>query len=641
MSYRSDEVQGRVSGSPSQRLLYRVIAEVKDLAIVVLDVNGVIVAGNGGTRLLGEWGEELLGRHVSCLYAGEDAEAGKPRKDLEIASHDGQYCSEGLYVRRGGERFWAQVRLIALRGSAGEPRGFICVITDLTDRKAQKDREESIQSSVQEEKSWYQDLFESAPDGYVVTSPTGRIEVVNRTACSMLGYAPAELYECLLSDLLPEPHIGEFHQYLQALTAGQSLAPWDVQVLRKDGPPFWAAVTASATRDAQGQVMNLRWLIRDMTRERQAQERLRASEERLAAATRETKVGVFDWNVITGMSLWSEEFEQLFGFDTSSGPPAEMVVRSRDHWASRIHPDDVAGFWAELAHAKATHVMAEKDFRVIWPDGSLHWLNARGRYYYDEHGQPCRLLGTARDITRKKETEQQLEQTAEELARSNAELEHFAHVASHDLREPLGVILLYLTLLKKRLGPVIGMENAGFIEHAMGAADRMNKLISNLLAYSRVGRSGAASEPTDMNDVLREAEENLEAAVSQEQAVVIHQPLPVIRAEKPLMTQLLQNLIGNAVKYRSPGKPPQIEVGARREGNAWLFWVRDSGVGIAPVDHDRIFMIFQRIQAGQQSPGAGIGLAICKKIVEHHCGRIWVESQPGQGATFFFTIPDR
>ncbi|MCE5325427.1 MAG: PAS domain-containing protein [Planctomycetaceae bacterium] len=522
-----DDIEKGLSGaSPLQHCLYGIIEEIRDLAILILDADGFISGWNHGTELLDEWQDDLRGRHVASFYTPQDIEAGKPHKDIEIALHDGQYCSEGYCMRRGGERFWAELRLITLRGAAGELGGFIAVIADLTARrKTQQDCE-----SLMQEKSWYQDLSE----------------------------------------------------------------------------------------------------------------RLRASEERLTAATRETGVGIFDWNMVTGMSLWSEEFEKLFGFDTSSAPPAEMVLRSRDHWAERIHPDDVPGFWAELAHAKANHVMAEKDFRVIWPDGGVHWLNARGRYFYDQQGQPVRLLGTAREITERKLIEQQLMRTADELARSNADLEQFAHVASHDLKEPRAVIQLYLTLLEKKTPAGAELQGQQFIEHAAQAVHRMSKLISDLLAYSRVGRAGDTFELTDLNAVLGEVLQNLEAAIEAEHAVITRrESLPSVLVERPLVAQLLQNLIGNAIKYHADGCQPHIEIGARRQERAWLFWVKDDGIGIDPQDRDRIFMIFHRVQTQRQSQGTGIGLAICKKIAEHHYGRIWVESQPGQGATFYFTIPDR
>ncbi|MCE5326556.1 MAG: PAS domain-containing protein [Planctomycetaceae bacterium] len=254
----------------------------------------------------------------------------------------------------------------------------------------------------------------------------------------------------------------------------------------------------------------------------------------------------------------------------------------------------------------------------------------------------------ARDITAMKRSQEALQQSeqllraqAKELTRSNQDLEQFAHTASHDLKEPLGVITMYLTLLKRKHGAALDEQASQFVAHAMDAVGRMGCLINDLLAYSRVGHKTEGFRPVDVQEVLDYALSNLKARIDGSGAVITHDPLPDIEAERLLLTQLLQNLISNAIKYRSPQVRPEIHVGASREQGQWVFSVRDNGVGIAAADHERIFAVFQRAhQMADAVEGTGIGLAICKKIVDYHGGRIWVQSQPGQGSTFFFTIPD-
>ena len=231
-----------------------------------------------------------------------------------------------------------------------------------------------------------------------------------------------------------------------------------------------------------------------------------------------------------------------------------------------------------------------------------------------------------------------LRQASLELQRSNAELEQFAYVASHDLQEPLRMVSSYLQLLERRYREKLDQDASEFIGFAVDGAARMQTLIQDLLAYSRVGTRGAAFEPADCEAFLDQALKNLEVAIAESGAEVKREPLPELAVDASQLTQLLQNLLGNAIKFRGES-PPRIQVAAERRDADWLFSVQDNGIGIDPRHAERIFQVFQRLHGIGQYPGTGIGLAVCKKIVERHQGSIWVESEPGAGSTFFFTIP--
>ncbi len=234
--------------------------------------------------------------------------------------------------------------------------------------------------------------------------------------------------------------------------------------------------------------------------------------------------------------------------------------------------------------------------------------------------------------------EDQLRQTSANLQRSNIELQQFAYLASHDLSEPLRMVTSYLQILDQRYGSRLDKQGHGFIGFALDGARRMQALISDLLAYARVEIRGRRFEPTDVEGILSAALDNLKVAIEENRAAIRHEPLPTVRADSVQLTQVFQNLVGNALKFHGL-EPPRIDIGAARRDGEWLFHVRDNGIGIDPKNHDRIFVIFQRLHTRQEYAGTGMGLAICKKIVERHGGRIWVESSPGQGATFFFTLP--
>ncbi len=231
-----------------------------------------------------------------------------------------------------------------------------------------------------------------------------------------------------------------------------------------------------------------------------------------------------------------------------------------------------------------------------------------------------------------------LERQALELQHSNAELEQFAYVASHDLQEPLRMVISYTQMLQRRYAGRLDADADQFIAFAVDGATRMQQLINDILAYSQVGTRSKEVESTDCEKVLSTALANLQAAIAESGAVVTHSPLPTVMADGMHLGQVFQNLIGNAIKYHSE-KRPEVDVGAERRNGEWLFSVRDNGIGIDPSYRERVFGVFERLHTRDEYPGTGIGLAICKRIVERQGGRIWVESQPGMGATFFFTLP--
>jgi len=249
------------------------------------------------------------------------------------------------------------------------------------------------------------------------------------------------------------------------------------------------------------------------------------------------------------------------------------------------------------------------------------------------YNQEACILSVFIDISERQKME-------EEMRRSNAELEQFAYVASHDLQEPLRAVAGMVQLLQQRYQGKLDERADEYIGHAVDAATRMQSLINDLLDYSRINRLGKSFESTDTEKSLSNALANLQIAIQESQAAITHDPLPTLMADPNQLTQLLQNLIGNGIKFRGAG-PLHIHIGAKKIERAWQFSISDNGIGIDSQYFERIFLVFQRLHTRREYPGTGIGLALCKKIIERHGGQIWVESQPGQGSTFYFTIPER
>jgi signal transduction histidine kinase len=242
------------------------------------------------------------------------------------------------------------------------------------------------------------------------------------------------------------------------------------------------------------------------------------------------------------------------------------------------------------------------------------------------------------EIAVRNEAEEGLAERTRELARSNADLEQFAYVASHDLQEPLRMVGSYMQLIEQRYKDKLDKDAREFIGFAVDGAKRMQGLINDLLAYSRISTKGGAFEPVEGEKVLAAALHNLRFAIEESGACITHDPLPTVRADATQLAQVFQNFIGNAIKFRGD-KPPQIHVGAQQQDGFWQFSVRDNGIGIAPEYFEKIFVLFQRLHGRSAYPGTGIGLAICKKVVERHGGRVWVESAPQGGSCFYFTVP--
>jgi PAS domain S-box-containing protein len=323
--------------------------------------------------------------------------------------------------------------------------------------------------------------------------------------------------------------------------------------------------------------------------------------------------------------LVNRETERLFGYSRNEllGQPIELLVPPRP----RERRPGVRN--AFFAHPQPLAMGAGRDLYGIRKDGTEMPVEIGLNPMETDAG--LFVLACVVDIT-------DHERTETELRRSNNELERFAYVVSHDLQEPLRMVGSYVQLLGKRYKGKLDADADEFIGYALDGALRMQRLIEELLAYARVGTRGVAFVPTDANAVLATALGSLKLAVDESRASVTHDPLPTVQGDPGQLKHVFLNLIANALKFRG-SEPPRVHISATRCDSAWRFSVRDNGIGIAPESFERIFVIFQRLHGPPDYPGTGIGLAIARKIVERHGGRIWVESEPGRGATFLFTLP--
>ncbi len=413
-------------------------------------------------------------------------------------------------------------------------------------------------------------------------------------------------------------------QVQKVLTTGQSVDfEYSLQV---DDRQLWFTASVSLMSDS-----TVLWVARDICDRKQAEDDLRQSEARYRTIYDNTPVMLHSIDtqgeLISVSNYWLDKMgyqrQEVLGRRSIEFLTPESRQQARERFLPQLYEQ---GF------------MQKVPCQFVTQAGEVMDVLLSAIADKDIYGETERFLAVIIDVTELKQVEQQLQQANAELTRSNRELEQFAYVASHDLKEPLRMVTSFTQLLAQSYSGQLDENADRMIAFAVDGATRMQKLIDDLLAYSRVGTQRNTLLPLDCGLVLEAAKANLQMAIAESQAVIHQGSLPTLVSDRLRLQQLWQNLLGNAIKYRSDS-PPQIEVGAEEQKDHWLFFVRDNGIGMEADNAERIFMIFQRLHTKQEYPGTGIGLAICSKIVEQLGGKIWVVSELGEGSTFYFTLP--
>jgi PAS domain S-box-containing protein len=372
-------------------------------------------------------------------------------------------------------------------------------------------------------------------------------------------------------------------------------------------------------------------LQKEIAERKRAVETIRQSERKLSLHLQQTMFAVIEWDPEFRVREWNPAATAIFGYSREEAMGrhvAELIIpRSITEEIGKV----VSHLLAQSGGTYNTNENVTKDGRVIVCD----WYNTP---LIDERGTATGAISFALDITDRKQAADEIARYSERLKRSNEELQRFAYVASHDLQEPLRTIASFLQLIEKRNRDLLDAESKEFISFAVSGASRLQIMINNLLEYSRLESRGNPFVRVESGDILRKVIDDFGPEVERSNAIITLDDLPALMADPGQLGRLFQNLVGNALKFQGE-EPPRIHVAVRREERNWVFSVHDDGIGIDPKYKDRIFVIFQRLHTMETYAGTGIGLSICKKIVERHGGRIWVESEPGKGSTFYFTIP--
>lgn len=494
---------------------------------------------------------------------------------------------------------------------------------------------------LQQSQSLLASILNSSLDGVVAYSAVRNSEgnivdfqwlLINPAAEKFYGLLLNEIVgKNLLAELSQFRNNGLFDLYVSVVETGETVDR-EFSYEHERDTIVWLHIVAVKLNDG------LAVTFRNITDRKRAEIALRDSEERFRAIFEQAAVGIAKTALCGQFMRVNPGFCQIVRYGES-----ELLQKN---WQAITHPDDIEAdreYVRALLSGNIQTFSMEK--RLVCKDEAVRWANVTVSAMRDANGTPQYLVCAIEDISQRKLVQELLQASldtqtryAQELTRSNAELEQFSYVASHDLQAPLSTIAGYAQLLEKRCHNQLDAQGNKFIRNIVNSCGRMQALIDDLLEYSRVGRSEKPFDVIDCNLVFEDACANLQLAIRQDQASVTRGDLPRVRGDSFQLLQLFQNLIGNAIKYRS-SEAPMVRVSASRQGDSWVFSVQDNGIGIAEQYHPRIFQLFQRLHSQKQYSGTGIGLAICQRIVERHGGRLWVESEPNRGSTFYFSIP--
>ncbi len=629
-------------------------------AVIMMDEQGVITNWNAQAERDFLWlREEAIGKSLADLIVPErfrDAHRNGLERFLETGESKilGQRL-ELSAVRKTGEEFPIELNIIAMEIS-GQSQ-FSAFVRNITEQKR-------VVEALQERDRRITTLVNSTAEGIYGIDRDGHCTFANAACARMLGFdSPDDLFGLNMHLLIHHsqsdgtPASQEECKIFQAFQKGIGTHVDDECFWRKDGGSFpveYWSYPVHFEGDITGSVVTFVNVQERKNREREEAklkqeleqsielrgEQLVITQNQLDVALKGANVGLWDWNAITDEVYFSPTAKTQLGYSE------DEVWTNLSDWESRLHPDD---------HESAVKVVTdyfesrgdsyESTFRLRCKDGTYRWILSLGRGEFDKAGVPLRLLGVHVDINERVENEKTLEFLNERLASavdalhlSNVDLQQFAYVASHDLQTPLRAIANFAQFLKADYGGKLDATADDYIERIVQGAHRMQQLIRDLLAYSRVESRAEPFRTVAMNEVFEDAAGLLSESIMETNATVLRDELPEIQGDKAQLTQLLMNLISNAIKYHSE-RPPRVHVRSESDEESFTIRVQDNGIGIDPKHHERVFEIFRRLHTQSAYPGTGIGLAVCRRIVNRHRGEIWIESPGGIGSTFVFKIP--
>ncbi len=474
----------------------------------------------------------------------------------------------------------------------------------------------------------YNFILQNTNDLIQILNDKFKIDYINDQAhFKTIGYSSEDLIGNNLGELIHPNESKDVRLFLENLLKNGETER-EGRLKHKNGNWIWFNIRGKKILDLNDEIKYL-IISREISKEKKVEEELKTSEEKYRLITENANdlIDIIDKDFKIEY-INEEVHKKILGYSKK-----DLIGKLAINF---VHPDDFLTAMKSLKRG-IKQGEGEAEIRFKHKNGNWVWLEIRGRIFIDINGKEKGLL-ISRDETKRKEAEEKLKKTLEELKRSNADLEQFAYIASHDLQEPLRMVASFTQLLGKRYKDKLDSDANDFINFAVDGAKRMQELINDLLTYSKVRTHGQPFEEVDLNKILKDVLKNLKFSIDDSDTIFTYDPLPVIMGDSLQISQLFQNLISNAIKFNDK-EQPMVSISIKTKKKDWVFSIRDNGIGIDPKYYDTIFKIFKRLHSRKDYPGSGIGLSICKKIIKRHAGEIWVESEEGRGSVFYFSIP--
>ena len=573
-------------------------------------------------RIYGVKKNKLHLEDIISLIHPEDSFRVQKRLKGSLKSR-GKYDLEHRIIRNGDTRY-IHARGRVLMDDDGKPDKMYGVAEDITERKQ---AEEQIKRLA--------DIVDSSDDAIIGQDLNGTILSWNRGAEKVYGYSAREMIGKHISKLIPASQWENISKCMEEVKNGRKVAHYEAQRTKKDGTGIDILITLSPIKNVDGEITGISIIARDITERKKAEKALIESEEKLNTTIESSPDSIIASDLDLNITSCNQATVNIYGASSSDeliGLNALDLIDSKDRQklmeATKIALIEKKSVTLELNSVTI-------DGKKVFP------VEISGNSIRNAEGDPVGFVAITKDITERKNAEKERETLIGELERSNQELQQFAYIASHDLQEPLRTISSFTQLLARRYKGQIDKDADEFIDFIVDGTNRMQAMIKDLLKYSRVQTRGEEFKPTDVQKALDKALFNLKVTIDENNAKITHDELPVVTADEKQLIQLFQNLIGNAIKFKKEDEAPKIHILSKKdeENNEYILGVSDNGIGMDQQYAGRIFELFQRLHTRDEYKGTGIGLAVAKKIVERHGGRIWVESEPGRGSTFYFTIP--
>lgn len=594
--------------------------------LAITDAKGVIIDVNQNFCKIAQYErDEIIGKTHRLINSGYHGSAFF-REFWQTISSGKVWKGEIKNKAKDGSYYWVYTTVVPFLGASGKPIRYLAIRFDITSRKV---ADQNLLNTLREKNT----ILESIGDAFFAVDYNWVVTYWNKQAEKILGRNRSEIEGKVLWDVYADAVDTIFYtEYHKAVETGQQTS------FEAYYEPLQLWLYVSAYPSEKG----LSIYFRDISMRKKYEISLLESRERFQKVTQATNDAIWDWDLDKGEVFWGKGFKTLFGYRSGIRKVASKT------WTSAIHPDDrentVKSLETAIDNLKQKNYLAE--YRFQKSDGAYAYVTDRSVIIRDTEGKAKRLVGAVSDITIRKEHEEslrklnlQLERRAAELERSNAELEQFAFVASHDLQEPLRMITSFLQQLEKKYTSQLDDKAMQYIGFASSGAKRMKEIIADLLAFSRSGRFDSDLDEVNLNEVMNSYKLLRDQLIKEKKAEISYENLPVIKTTQAPLIQILHNILDNALKYCKSNVPPCINVSVKDENNYWLFAVADNGIGIRKEYFQKIFVIFQRLHNRDEYSGTGMGLAIVKKNIDQLGGEIWLESEVGVGTTFSFKIP--